>query len=256
MSGSRARVLDSAFSCVVRFGLTKTTVDDVARRARLSRATFYRLFPGGREELVAALVSREVGGLFDRLERRLGRVAPGEDAAVAFLTAIADEVVDHPALRTVLAEEPELVLPYVIFPGLDRVLATFADFLAPYVAPALEPEDARRAGEWLARLALSYIACPSVPERPSPPAHAGERAAGERVAGERVAGDDQPGESSVLGPFALRPSRIAEARARFLVRNFVLPGIDTLMAATAARSAGEAAAASPVSAVSSPEVPA
>ena len=43
------------------------TVEDVARRAGLSRATLYRYFPGGREQLVGETVTWEVGRFFARL---------------------------------------------------------------------------------------------------------------------------------------------------------------------------------------------
>ena len=45
----RDRLLAATYRCVSRFGLGKTTIDDVAKESGLSRATIYRQFPGGRE---------------------------------------------------------------------------------------------------------------------------------------------------------------------------------------------------------------
>lgn len=45
---AEARVVDALFDCVARWGMAKTTVEDVARSAGISRATVYRLFPGAR----------------------------------------------------------------------------------------------------------------------------------------------------------------------------------------------------------------
>ena len=41
-----AKVVEGALRAISRFGLSKLTVDDVAREAGISRATLYRYFPG------------------------------------------------------------------------------------------------------------------------------------------------------------------------------------------------------------------
>ncbi len=43
----RERLLQATYDCVARWGLAKTTVEDAAREAGVSRATVYRYFPGG-----------------------------------------------------------------------------------------------------------------------------------------------------------------------------------------------------------------
>jgi AcrR family transcriptional regulator len=202
---SRARVLDGALACVARFGVAKTTVEDVAREARLSRATLYRLFPGGRDELIGALLGREVEKFFSELSARMARAATLEDRLVTFLSSAAAQIADHDALRVVLAHEPELLLPHLSFTGFDRVLAVFADFLEPYLSPPLEAEDARRVGEWLVRLLLSFALCP--PHEVETASFAG---------GGHTVGLTRP----------LRPEEIPADRVRFLVKHFLVPGIE------------------------------
>ena len=51
------RIVDATLRCVGRWGLAKTTLDDVAREAGCSRATVYRLFPGGKDSLFGTLVN-------------------------------------------------------------------------------------------------------------------------------------------------------------------------------------------------------
>src|SRR5579883_2123951 len=63
----RERILVATYDCVARWGLAKTTVEDAAREAGVSRATIYRYFPGGRDELIGAVVRWEFFRFFLRL---------------------------------------------------------------------------------------------------------------------------------------------------------------------------------------------
>jgi len=53
------RILDAARRCVDRWGMNKLTIDDVATEANVSRATLYRIFPGGKDIMFDALRVRE-----------------------------------------------------------------------------------------------------------------------------------------------------------------------------------------------------
>ena len=53
-SPHRVRIIDGTLICLARHGTMKTTVDDIARRSGVSRATVYRVFPGGRDEILGA----------------------------------------------------------------------------------------------------------------------------------------------------------------------------------------------------------
>ena len=72
-SSTRVRIVDGALRCLARQGIAKTTVDDIARAAGLSRATAYRTFPRGKEGILAAVVETEVARLFSCPRRRHGR---------------------------------------------------------------------------------------------------------------------------------------------------------------------------------------
>jgi AcrR family transcriptional regulator len=69
---SDERLLDAAASCYARFGLAKTTAEDVAREAGISRATLYRHFKN-RDELLLAVVAREASRLAAEAEVYLQR---------------------------------------------------------------------------------------------------------------------------------------------------------------------------------------
>src|SRR3954470_20056789 len=54
---TRERILDAMFEAIEDFGLSRTTVEDVAQRAGLSRQTVYRYFPS-KDALIVSLVGR------------------------------------------------------------------------------------------------------------------------------------------------------------------------------------------------------
>ena len=70
------RICDAALTCVARWGLTKTTLEDVARQAGCGRATIYRHFPT-RADLVIAVYRHQVEACAEAgpalLEAVLGR---------------------------------------------------------------------------------------------------------------------------------------------------------------------------------------
>ncbi len=53
------RVLDAVKACCERWGMAKVTIDDIAAEAGCSRATVYRLFPGGKDIIYETLRQRE-----------------------------------------------------------------------------------------------------------------------------------------------------------------------------------------------------
>src|SRR5439155_11809614 len=63
----RERILEATFACIARAGFDRTTVEDAAREAGVSRATVYRWFPGGRDQLLDETIAHQVDQFFLRL---------------------------------------------------------------------------------------------------------------------------------------------------------------------------------------------
>ena len=160
-SSTRVRIVDGALECLARQGIAKTTVDDIARAARLSRATVYRTFPRGKEGILAAVVETEVARLFSSLAVAMGEASDLEDVLVAGMVESARGLSGHAALTYLLTYEPGAVLPYLTFGHLDRVLIVAGDLAAPFFARWLEPEQASRAAEWAVRIVMAYCANPA-----------------------------------------------------------------------------------------------
>src|SRR5438309_2349360 len=161
LASPRQRAVDAALRCIARWGVAKTTLDDVAREAGCSRATVYRLFPGGKDAVLETVVEVELDRFFSALDERLAAAADLEDLLVAGMSEAGARITRHPALRFLVAHEPEVILPQISFARAERVLAKAASFASPYLARWLGSEEANRVGEWVTRIVISYAASPS-----------------------------------------------------------------------------------------------
>ncbi|MGH8980853.1 MAG: TetR/AcrR family transcriptional regulator [Acidimicrobiales bacterium] len=159
--GARGRIVAAAYECIARWGFSKTTVEDVAREAGVSRATVYRYFRGGRDELFAAVIAEENARFLGRLYEAV-RDAGSIDAVLeAGLSFAHRDLREHEVLQRVLETEPDRLLPKLTVEAADtqQVIAAFLEpFLASQpLAPGVDPAIA---ADFLARMALSYISSP------------------------------------------------------------------------------------------------
>ena len=160
LSPKATQILDAALTCIGRVGLTKTTLDDVAREAGCARATVYRCF-ANKQQLLAALVVREADALRDAVVLQSALTETAGEAITAVVTTAVAFLGTHPALSFVCAHEPEVLIPFLAFEREDAVLRTAAALVAPALARFVNDADATRLGEWIARITLSYLFSPS-----------------------------------------------------------------------------------------------
>lgn len=163
-TAAQERALDVTLALVARWGVAKTTLGDVARAAGMSRATLYRTFPGGKDELFALLAQREVA-------RFLAVVGVAADAAPDLPTAVTDglraaavHLDGHAAIRFVLDHEPELAVPVLGFGEMDRLLRLVQRAVAPHLVRFFAPGDVEGpawVAEWGTRLFLSALVNPT-----------------------------------------------------------------------------------------------
>jgi AcrR family transcriptional regulator len=154
----RTRMLRATVTCLGRVGLARLTVEDVAREAGLSRATVYRYFPGGREQLVDEAITWEVGQFLGRLATAVADVVDLEERLVRGLTFARRAIEEHEVLQSMLETEPGGVLPH-LRDTTPLVLAVIRSYLQPYLEgerlrPGLDPDEA---ADYLARMLLSYM---------------------------------------------------------------------------------------------------
>lgn len=140
-----AAILDATRASVLDFGVRRTTLTDIARRAGVSRMTVYRRYPD-LDAVLRELMTREFGATLEATAAAAAR--DGEDGRARLRRQVAAgvrELREHPLLRKVIDAEPELLLPYV----LGRIGATqryALTLLAPAVA-AGQADGSVRAGD-------------------------------------------------------------------------------------------------------------
>ena len=165
----RERVLDAAESCLQRFGLAKTTVEDVAQASGLSRATVYRQF-GSRDALLLAVAARDAERVAGQAERYLRRFEDVGSWIVEGMLFCLREIPKRPVLSQFLAPQ-ELGAASRMLLTSDRMLAIGSEILRPVFEPT------RRQGllqadleldalmEWVLRILMSLLAVPGPPSR-------------------------------------------------------------------------------------------
>jgi TetR/AcrR family transcriptional regulator, repressor for uid operon len=149
------RILDAALQEAAAVGLQRITVEDVVRRAGVSRMTAYRRYPR-RDDLVEALVRREtqrflaaVADAIDTLED------PNDGVAEAFIAAVTFAR-EHPMLRRAGHVEPAPI-------DAAELLKMGSAFIANYIhgeAPGKPPQEVRWVADVFARLFFTYISMP------------------------------------------------------------------------------------------------
>src|SRR2546421_4085154 len=106
------RILDAAFGCIQDVGLSRTTVEDVARAAGIARQTVYRYFPS-KDHLILALVLREEEKFLDGVRAAFAsssNLQTTMEEALLFCLRFARE---HPLLDRLLETDPEALLPFL-----------------------------------------------------------------------------------------------------------------------------------------------
>lgn len=158
MPPSRERLLEAAYACIGRYGLAKTTMEDVAREAGLSRATLYRAFPQGKDQVVREVVAWEANRFFMRLTGAVAHHVELADVLEAALLFAHRAVEEHAVLQKILETEPERLLP-VLTTESGRLIALVKQFivLAMQRSPIDGSVDVDAAADYLARMVLSHI---------------------------------------------------------------------------------------------------
>ena len=150
------RILDAALTEAAAVGLQRITVEDVVRRAGVSRMTAYRRYPR-RDDLVEALVRRETQRFLSAVADAIDSVEdPNEGVAEAFIAAVSFARA-HPMLRRAGQSEPAPIADSV------ELLTMGSAFIANYIhgeEPGTPSQQVRWVADIFARLFFTYISMP------------------------------------------------------------------------------------------------
>jgi AcrR family transcriptional regulator len=137
-------ILDAAYACVLAFGVRRTSLSDIARRAGVSRPTVYRRWPD-LTALVADLMTREWLTAFAAAEPDPAGPGTVREVAVSYLVAVVGALRRHPLLVKIIDVDPELLQPYIF----DR-LGTGQRFALQFIAERIvagQDDGSVRAGD-------------------------------------------------------------------------------------------------------------
>ncbi|KWX68916.1 TetR/AcrR family transcriptional regulator [Mycobacterium sp. NAZ190054] len=102
-------ILDAAVVEFERHGFRRVALEDVARRAGVSRTTIYRRF-ANKDELVGAVIERENVRLFADIAAELKQAGPQSNYYVEAFTLSILKFRQHRVLHQMITDEPGLVL--------------------------------------------------------------------------------------------------------------------------------------------------
>jgi TetR/AcrR family transcriptional regulator, repressor for uid operon len=165
MDETRARILDAAYEQFCRMGIRRSTMEDVARRAGVSRITVYRRF-ATKDALVEHVVRREFRRYFDQFLIDIEQAHTAADRAVLGFVSSLRAIRRNPLIGGLITAEPDLVVPSMISDG-GRTLATVRQFVAGQLrheqraGNVSSDLDTDLVAELMVRISASFLAIPS-----------------------------------------------------------------------------------------------
>jgi AcrR family transcriptional regulator len=151
---ARQQIVGAAERVIKRYGVSKTTMDDIAKAAGVSRPTVYRYF-GDRNALLGALIEKRSRMLFEKARKFIDSHETFAEQLVEGLVYLVDHGRKDPVVRILVSpEHMELTTPIV--GGSDLATNLTAEMWGPVFARAIERGEVRSdlnisaVAQWLA----------------------------------------------------------------------------------------------------------
>jgi AcrR family transcriptional regulator len=171
---ARGRITAAAVQCVEQFGPAKTTMDDVARMAAITRPTIYKYFPSRNELLIAAFL-RVLDGELDQGLIDFFSVATDADSlreAVAESVAYGLRVMRESDVLQAILHDSRIPIEDLLTGAADllvgvmqRALVTMmGEAIDPGLVDAVRPFVAEDAAHWIIRILYAFLVWPA-PDR-------------------------------------------------------------------------------------------
>jgi len=158
------RILEAARGLFARFGPSRTTMDDVARIADVSRITVYRRF-SSKDDLLEAAVRREFQLYFERFQSDIAECATVDDrVAVGFASSLL-YIRQNDFIRALMTDDPTGFVSSIV-----GAAGTTQTLVRGFVAERLREEqgagtiatgtDVDLVAEIIVRLTTSFLVTP------------------------------------------------------------------------------------------------
>lgn len=156
-------ILDAALVEFDRHGIRRVALEDVARRAGVSRTTIYRRF-ANRDDLVAAVMDRENARLFADIADELKTARPQSNYYVEAFTAAILRSRRHRVLNRIISDEPALSLELArrhYRAAVARIEQALQVIFPPGFAAKIGPEAVHDLAEITWRYAMMLLLLPT-----------------------------------------------------------------------------------------------
>lgn len=161
------RILRAALEQAELLGMRRSTMEDVAKRSGVGRATLYRRFPT-KAALNDAIVLSEVHRFLEGSAQARAQGTTFEDRMVYDTVFTVTFIREHALLKKLLRTEPEAILPSltvdagaIIDFATDYTVALFRhELYGTKAITAAQERHLRTAAELQTRLTLSFIVTP------------------------------------------------------------------------------------------------
>lgn len=158
---ARQQIISAAEDVILRYGVAKTTMDDIGKEAGVSRPTVYRYF-ADRDSLLAALIERRSRLLFERARAFILQQESFDDQLVEGFVYLVDQGRKDPIVRILVGPE-HTELSTAIFGGSDLAVNLTAEMWEPVLRQAMDKGEMRadhdmaRIAQWLTLLQFILV---------------------------------------------------------------------------------------------------
>jgi AcrR family transcriptional regulator len=101
-ASSYERIIRAAYMCFERYGIHRTSIEDIAREAGVTRPTVYRYFKG-KLDIVDLISSEESRKVNVEVRKRLVRGQPFETLVTEALVLVVQISIENPYVRRILS---------------------------------------------------------------------------------------------------------------------------------------------------------
>ncbi len=128
----RAKLLQAGRDCFLRYGLKKTTIEDLTRPAGIAKASFY-LFFDNKERLFIEVFLEEIPAMMERLmAASFGTTDDAREALILLMRAIVREM-ERNEISRILLDNPAEIEPIASAMDYEEILRRVAVSFAPIV---------------------------------------------------------------------------------------------------------------------------